>query len=696
MDTKLKNYSHSIITKIIVCIIIVVCFTGMITTVFNTSEVIRNDFSVIFENNYYDSRSYMWQSSDIVRDLTQLIKRYKSKEDVLNGNTIIEDEMSREKENLFSDFRYDSNKYNPNLSYDENYKVFEEAYANKISEKKDELINDHLKEYNRILQTLKRYEGLIYYASNGINTFTNVLKTEKDFFKSNPSYIIFDEFEESTHPKEFRDNRQYYWISSEMDRLDKRSDILYIGFTEEFLNPRIKKWQEEKVMVTNSLYKIMGFGVIFLLAFIYLVIIIGRKSFKDDEIHLSLIDGLYNDLNLGICILLTVIWAIMMEFIMHNNAYQMYKYIFLVTLLISGIGFVLVISLIKHIKNKTIIKHTLLFIIFYRLYRFTKDVYNSGSVGVKIVLIVIGYPILVALTIFMFPITIGVAAWLALKKVREFNEIKEGVEEIKYGNIHHTINVSGNGEFGKLASNINSITDGLNKAVENELKSERLKTELITNVSHDIRTPLTSIITYVDLLKKEKDKSNAKKYIQIIDQKSQRLKILTDDLFEASKASSGNIPTNYEKIDIGYLISQGLGELNDKIEASQLKFKIKYPEKKLYVKADGRLLWRAIENLLSNIFKYSLEGSRVYIDIEDLQDQVSIVFKNISAYELNIPSDELMQRFKRGDESRSSEGSGLGLSIANSLINMQNGKFHIEIDGDLFKVTIQIPKYREK
>ncbi|MDD4170567.1 MAG: HAMP domain-containing sensor histidine kinase, partial [Desulfotomaculaceae bacterium] len=289
------------------------------------------------------------------------------------------------------------------------------------------------------------------------------------------------------------------------------------------------------------------------------------------------------------------------------------------------------------------------------------------------------------------PVTIGAAAWLAFKKVQEFNAIKEGVKRVKAGELHYTIDVAGDGEFARLAADINSITDGLNKAVENEIKSERLKSELITNVSHDIRTPLTSIITYVDLLKKETDQGKASEYIDVIDQKAQRLKILTDDLFEATKASSGNIPVNFEKLDLVSLITQGLGEFDGKIQTSGLDFKVSAPDKVL-IKADGKLLWRAVENLLLNIFKYALAGSRVYIDIIDSGPAVTLTLKNISAYELNISAEELMERFTRGEESRTSQGSGLGLSIAKSLVEIQNGSFNVEIDGDLFKAVIRMGK----
>jgi signal transduction histidine kinase len=239
--------------------------------------------------------------------------------------------------------------------------------------------------------------------------------------------------------------------------------------------------------------------------------------------------------------------------------------------------------------------------------------------------------------------------------------------------LNYKIDVPGDGEFAMLAADINSITDGLNKAVENEIKSERMKSELITNVSHDIRTPLTSVITYVDLLKNESDPGKIAEYVQVLEEKSQRLKTLTDDLFEASKAASGNLPVELKAIDPAETDRQGLGEFDEQIQARQLDFKISQPEQKILVNADGKLLWRAIENVFLNICKYALEGSRVYIDIVDQGAEAGIIFKNISAYPLNISADELMERFKRGDESRSSQGSGLGLSIAQSLLEIQGG-----------------------
>lgn len=299
-----------------------------------------------------------------------------------------------------------------------------------------------------------------------------------------------------------------------------------------------------------------------------------------------------------------------------------------------------------------------------------------------------------------FPLTIVAfltAIYFVFIYVKKFNFIKQVVKNIKNGDIKGSISatITGKGELEMLANDINCIAEGLDKAVKNEVKSQRMKSELISNVSHDIKTPLTSIINYVDLLKKEGINSeNASKYLDILEQKSQRLKILTEDLFEAAKASSGDMPIELQKLDIFYLIQQGLAELDDRIEKSELNFKVNIPEEKIYVLADGRLLWRVIENLLSNVFKYALKGSRVYINVinNENSDKISLIIKNISSYELNVEVDELMERFKRADESRSSEGSGLGLAIAKDLMEMQKGSLNLEIDGDLFKVIVNIPK----
>ena len=273
---------------------------------------------------------------------------------------------------------------------------------------------------------------------------------------------------------------------------------------------------------------------------------------------------------------------------------------------------------------------------------------------------------------------------LAQEKIKNaLKDIYEGKNDIKLNENELT------GVLKEMSIYVNDIASGFSNAISESLKSERLKTELITNVSHDIKTPLTSIINYVDLLKKEDIKNEKiKEYIDILDKKSQRLKKLTEDLIEASKVSSGNVKLNLEDINVKELLNQTIGEFKDKFEEKELQVETKLPEKEIKIKADSRYLYRIIENLFSNITKYAQEKSRVYIDVEEKEKNIKISIKNISKEKLNISSDELMQRFVRGDKSRYTEGSGLGLSIAKSLTELQGGKFNIIIDGDLFKVEI--------
>lgn len=243
------------------------------------------------------------------------------------------------------------------------------------------------------------------------------------------------------------------------------------------------------------------------------------------------------------------------------------------------------------------------------------------------------------------------------------------------------------------AATLNDLGGAINTAVEERLKSERMKAELITNVSHDLKTPLTSIINYVDLLKKEDiQDEKAVEYIEVLDRKSQRLKKLTEDLVEASKASTGAIQVNPERLGMGQLVSQALVEYTERFETVGLTPILTLPGKEVYVQADGRHMWRVLDNLLGNCLKYALPGTRVYLDLMAWDGKMVLSLKNVSAQQLNIPPDQLMERFVRGDESRTTEGSGLGLSIARSLTELQGGTFRLEVDGDLFKAVVTLPQ----
>lgn len=247
-------------------------------------------------------------------------------------------------------------------------------------------------------------------------------------------------------------------------------------------------------------------------------------------------------------------------------------------------------------------------------------------------------------------------------------------------------------EFKKHAENLNSIGDGMAAAVEQRMKSERLKTELITNVSHDIKTPLTSIVNYVDLLQKPHTPEQESEYLEVLDRQSKRLKKLTEDLVEASKASTGNMNVNLERTNTREIIEQSLAEYGRRMEQGNLTVIVNIPDEAPRAMADGRLLWRVLDNLFNNVCKYALAGTRVYIDAGIEGNEAVISVKNISRDPLNISADELMERFVRGDSSRHTEGSGLGLNIVQSLITLMHGKFSLSVDGDLFKAEIRLPE----
>ncbi len=278
----------------------------------------------------------------------------------------------------------------------------------------------------------------------------------------------------------------------------------------------------------------------------------------------------------------------------------------------------------------------------------------------------------------------------AMYLVIQMNELQKAAKKMADGDLSYKVPTEkmywGCKEHGE---NLNKIGDGLSKAVDERMKSERFKTELITNVSHDIKTPLTSIINYVDLLEKEElHNEKAEEYLDVLERQSSKLKKLIEDLVEASKASTGNLEVGNELLEAGVFLTQTVGEFEEKLLLSGLELIVKKPEEAVYISADGRHLWRVVDNLMSNICKYAQPSSRVYVNLEKENDVVTITFRNISKYQLNINGDELLERFIRGDSSRNTEGHGLGLSIAKSLVDLMGGSMEITVDGDLFKVRL--------
>ena len=404
------------------------------------------------------------------------------------------------------------------------------------------------------------------------------------------------------------------------------------------------------------------------------------------------------------------------EYLFNTNVfnYSIGIQIVLLALALGGLAFGLVLALLlsfaTRVKCGKWWRNTIIYRVLRLVWRIVKAVWHwFGRVGRMIpivwrtALIMLGlYIIAFILFILMydqsggwllvgllFSIVIYAAAIFGAWQMKSLKKAGQQLAEGKFNEKIDTTHMYW--EFKSHAENLNSIGDGLSKEVAQRMKSERLKTELITNVSHDIKTPLTSIINYVDLLQKAKTDEERTEYLAVLDRQSHRLKKLTEDLVEASKASTGNMSVNLAPTNTQEIINQSYGEYSAKLEAGRLNTVINIPEPVPVIMADGRLLWRVIDNLFNNVVKYALPETRVYVDVCVEGNEAVITMKNISRAALNVSVDELMERFVRGDASRSTEGSGLGLNIAKSLTELQHGSFSISTDGDLFKAEIRLP-----
>lgn len=364
---------------------------------------------------------------------------------------------------------------------------------------------------------------------------------------------------------------------------------------------------------------------------------------------------------------------------------------------ISGCLLAFLLTLATRIKTRTVFSNTLTWLLCRAIGRLCRALGRSWPLTWRVVVLFLLYllgSVLTALTVFLIPVYQGLALYFLCRWTIQWRRVREGAARIVGGDPSCKIDTGGKmyPDLREHAEQLNDLGGAIRTAVDRQLKSERFKAELITNVSHDLKTPLTSIINYVDLLKKEEIQNpRAAEYIEVLDRKSQRLKKLTEDLVEASKASSGVLNVDLQPTDVNVLFSQIEGEYQERLAACQLTLVTQPPAPGTVIRADSRLLSRVMDNLVSNICKYALPGTRVYVVSTLSREAVTISFKNVSRDELNISPDELMERFVRGDASRHTEGSGLGLSIARSLVQLQGGRFDLAIDADLFRADITFP-----
>lgn len=455
--------------------------------------------------------------------------------------------------------------------------------------------------------------------------------------------------------------------------------------------------------------------VIWLISMIWLTVAAGRKP-EDEEIHLNSFDRWYTEIAAGIVIGVWLVGVMGMVTVISNSLIGTFNnmQILIILLVICGIytmawfltGY---LSLVRRIKAGTFWKNSLLRRILKwigkcnrKIIDFIGSFSRNTSEKIKVLFGIGGFVFLqFLLMLFMINasgifalvlIVADVAAIVyAVRKVDGLDLVMDGLKKISDGELQYKIKTEQlTGKYKAMAEYINNIGDGLDAAVENSLKKERMQTVLITNVSHDLKTPLTSIINYVDLLKRENlTDPKVQEYLRILDEKSQRLKVLTEDVVEASKASTGNIKFEMNDIDFVEMVQQVIGEFEEKFQEKNLTMMVHFTDEPSMIYADGQKMWRVLENVFGNVVKYAMEGTRVYAEIRNSNKKVVFSLKNISAQPLNFSADELTERFIRGDVARNTEGSGLGLSIAKSLTELQGGEFKLYLDGDLFKVMIK-------
>lgn len=468
--------------------------------------------------------------------------------------------------------------------------------------------------------------------------------------------------------------------------------------------------------VVFLVYVLSGILALLIVYFIYKKTITGHLK---EIIRQTAVQRIYKKVPLDMCIIVFLLYSFFTSSLVLNgyptSLLESYKHVatfffYMIAISIAICLWVLqVFLLFQRMRTLDDIKEEYNRTCVYQVIYFLQSIFIIRHIGMYIMVVVLllvfavfavaalltsGYMFVEQVSILYLAVgsVIGVVTLILLMlRINYLNKIIISINQIATAEWKEPLPIKGKSALTQAAIDINHIQQQIQTSQHVQVKSERLKTELITNVSHDLRTPLTSIMTYTALLKSQDltwDEQHA--YVEIIDRKSKRLQTLIDDLFEVSKMASGNVELHKDTIDINQLLHQALAEYDEAIKDSTLQFRIQSIQKPIFATVDGQKLWRVFDNLIENILKYSLEQTRVYISVQEINEQVKLTFKNVSKYELNEQADELFERFKRGDASRQTDGSGLGLAIAKSIIDLHGGELNIEIDGDLFKVTITL------
>lgn len=746
--TKKRNIFKG--TKIESTIIYILTVIILAITTLSVLEV-KDNLRFIVPDRIYTQT----QVADNIANYTSLIKDYslyykssrfaKDESNITqNDIDICKAELQDKSNSEYEDFRnskYNDNSFN-NLTYEQQEKILEEG-RQKIDEKYT-LSNEEMNEY-----VLNRKSNSASELNNKINSYVNLkfaaydklndiwigndnediesIKNISRYFKEinidyngniiEKEYVNGKEIDKNSVINKFIDkysNRNYYYSSySETTQMnyeynnssDNHNITLYIWMLKDLQIGDVV--YESFMQVQNNVNSFYLSFIVFIISLVLLIaclLYLARYNKKSQEIDriITKFKSYPIEYKIGSAIVGWIIWS--SGYRIYYTSSNYIRRLNLTSVIWASIAIVIYYLVIRiliiNYHEGTLFKNNITI----KVWNYLSDIMNRGSI-IRTFLIMTALYISIGIVLvflsavfYIWPIGIILGIVLTIiyvlmliKDLVYLDKIMVGAKSAAEGKLTYKIEEKGRGHLRELAHDINNIKEGLKKSVENEMKSENMKTELITNVSHDLKTPLTSIINYIDLLKREEiEPESARDYVNVLDKKSQRLKVLIEDLFEASKAASGAMELNISKIDIGQLLKQALGENDERFKDSNLEVKLNIPDEKIFINGDGKRLYRVFENLLSNIVKYSLSNTRVYIDMFKEENEVTIVMKNISAYELSFDTKEITNRFKRGDSSRSTEGSGLGLAIAKSIVELHNGSFKVEADGDLFKSIIKL------
>ena len=694
----------------IICYITLPILIGII--ILSTFYIVLKDATYYSTEEYFNSEDFLGSyMSKLSTATNRLIYRNPYYNSIKDGDTIIcyteNGEFDYKKTNMYFLILY-KNKAFTNVELTSEVSTVEtiKNYISNLEGNQNfNIVNGKIETNSEILaKRAEQYLNLFIFSYYTINDST--------YMTSDENIYIQPENAVDTYSYEDNPNINYYTTNIE-------DFIIYTSYNENFMDASkqmlVCKSIEMLRPYENSFYILMPIcTALTVLILLYLIVSIGHKKGTKgiatsdfDKIPLEIIGFI------GICII-GLVFILLAQEVDTTEFELIISLLFTVYFTIFIVGIIIFDTIIKRIKSKTFWKTTLVgkivIILLKPIHKFEKFMeevrgtskYFSNAITKFIVFVCIevflAFIVFILFNssdpfIFLLLEFILVAFFIQrmVKSIVNYDKIEKKLKEMYEGDNQTQLDKNQFlPVFNQSITYLNDISNGLENAIQDRMKSERLKTELITNVSHDIKTPLTSIINYVDLIKQENiQNEKVKEYIEILDNKSQRLKKLIEDLVEASKVSTGNVKLNLEKINIVELINQAVGEFEDKFESKGLDIVINSNENEIFIFADSRYMYRIIENLFSNISKYALQNSRVYIDIQKVDDKVYIKMKNISKDKLNIPAEELMQRFVRGDKSRTTEGSGLGISIAQNLTEIQNGKFNLIIDGDLFKTELE-------